>query len=97
MKTRYYNEYTNEIFDTEKEALESEKKYLEAKEAKKKKDSERAARAKEVDEAMKVAIEAKKKYQDLVRAFCKDYKSYHFSTNDMKNYDFFDFLNFFDW
>lgn len=97
MKTRYINEYTNESYDTESEAKASEKKYLEVQEAKKKKDSERAARAKEVDEAMKAMLEARKHYIEVLKAFCKDYKSYHFSTNDMKNYDFFDIMNFFDW
>ena len=95
MKTKYWNEYTNEVFDTEEEAVASEKKYLAAQEAKKKaeeeriaakkkKDSERAARAKEVQEAFAVAVKARKDYQTKLSNFCKDYGAFHFSTDDIK-------------
>ena len=95
MKTRYWNEYTNEVFDTEEEALASEKEYLKVQEerkkaeqeriaAKKKKDSERAARAKEVQEALAVAVKARKEYQNKLSAFCKDYGAFHFSTKDIE-------------
>ena len=97
MKTKYWNEYTNEVFDTEQEALKSEQKYLDAQEAKKKKDSERAARAKEVEDAMKAVIEAKKHYNKVLKAFCKDYNYYHFSTNDLKDYSLLDLLDTFPW
>lgn len=97
MKTKYWNEYTNEVFDTEEEAMASEKKYLDAQEAKKKKDSERAARAKEVEDAMKAVIEAKKHYNEVLKAFCKDYGSFHYSTNDLKNYNLFDLFDAFNW
>lgn len=97
MKTKYWNEYTNEVFDTEEEAMASEKKYLDAQEAKKRKDSERAARAKEVEDAMKAVIEAKKHYNEVLKAFCKDYGSFHYSTNDLKNYNLFDLFDAFNW
>lgn len=57
MKTtqKYINEYTGEIFDTEKECAESEKLYLESvenqkkkEEAKKKLEAERQARFEEI-------------------------------------------------
>lgn len=97
MKTKYINEYTNESFETEKEAKASEKKYLDAQEIKKKKDSERAARAKEVDEAMKAMLKARKQYMEVLKAFCKDYNSYHFSTNDLKGANLIDLLDIFEW
>ena len=98
MKVKYWNEYTGETFNTEEEAIASEKKYLEAQEAKKraeeekaaakkKKESERAARAKEVQEALNTAVEARKDYQKKLAAFCKDYGAFHFSTNDVAGLD----------
>ncbi len=97
MKTKYWNEYTNEVFDTEEEAMASEKKYLDAQEAKKRKDSERAARAKEVKDAMEAVIEARKHYNEVLKAFCKDYGSFHYSTNDLKNYSLLDLFDAFNW
>ena len=91
MKTKYWNEYTNEVFDTEEEAMASEKKYLEAQEAKKRKDSERAERAKEVEAAMQKVIDAKKEYRKLLNKFCKDYGAYHYSLKDSD--DFFELVN----
>ena len=72
MKTKYWNEYTNEVFDTEEEAMASEKKYLDAQ-------------------------EAKKHYNEVLKAFCKDYGSFHYSTNDLKNYNLFDLFDAFNW
>lgn len=91
MKTNYINEYTHEVFDTEKEAMASEKKYLEAQEVKKRKDSERAERAKELEAAMQKVIEAKKAYRKLLNEFCKDYGAYHYSLKDSD--DFFELVN----
>ena len=86
MRKLYCNQYTDEIFDTEEKALASEQKYLEAQEAKKKaeaerkaalekKNSERAARAKEVEDKRKA-------YQKALSDFCKDYGAYHISIKD---------------
>lgn len=98
MKVRYWNEYTNEVFDTKEEAEKSEKKYLAEQEAKKKaeeerlaakkkKESERADRAKEVTEALHKAINARREYQEKLAAFCKDYGAFHFSTKDLDDID----------
>lgn len=95
MITKYFNQYTNEPFNTPEEADASEKAYLKELEtkrkaeeeriaAKKKKDSERAARAKEVQEALAVAVKARKDYQAKLSNFCKDYGAFHFSTEDIK-------------
>lgn len=86
MKKLYCNEYTDEPFETEEEALASEKKFLDAKAAKEKaeaerkaaaerKNSERAARAKEVEDKRKA-------YQKALSDFCKDYGAYHISIKD---------------
>lgn len=91
MKTHYVNEYTHEVFDTEKEAMASEKKYLEAQEAKKRKDSERAERAKEVEAAMQKVIDAKKEYYKLLNDFNKTYGPYHFTIKNTD--DIFELLN----
>lgn len=96
MITKYFNQYTNEGFNTAEEADASEAKYLEAQEAKKraeaermaakkKKDSERAARAKEVQEALSVAVKARKEYQKKLTEFCNDYGAFHFSTKDIED------------
>lgn len=95
MITKYFNQYTNEPFDTPEEADTSEKVYLKELEekkkaeeervaAKKKKDSERAARAKEVQEALATAVKARKEYQNKLSTFCKDYGAFHFSTKDIE-------------
>ena len=73
---KYYSEKLKKLFDDteslEKAEKEQEEKY--ALELKKK--EERATRAKEVDDAYK-------NYLKLLRAFVKDYGSYHFSyTNE---------------
>lgn len=97
MITKYFNQYTNEPFNTPEEADASEKKYLKVEEEKKKKASERAERAKEVEEALKVAIDARKHYNEVLKAFCKDYGSFHYSTNDLKNYNIFDIFDVLNW
>lgn len=94
MKKIYCNEYTDELFDTEEKAAESERKYLEAKAVKEKaeaerkaalekKNSERAARAKEVEDKRKAYIDARNEYQKALSNFCKDYGAYHMSVKDV--------------
>lgn len=103
MKTIYCNEYTDELFDTEEKARESERKYLAAQEAKKKaeteklaaqkkKESERAARAKEVEEALKAFTDARKNYVEKLNAFCKDYGSFHTTVKGTNPMDWFDLI-----
>lgn len=103
MKTIYCNQYTDELFDTEEKARESERKYLEAKAAKEKaeaerkaalekKNSERAARAKEVEEALKAFTDARKNYVEKLNAFCKDYGSFHTTVKGTNPMDWFDLI-----
>ena len=99
---RYYSEITKSFYDTEKACLEAEFKVKEeqnlakikreraereAKEKQEKLAAERKARAAEVEEARKAMIAAQKKYQEVLEAFVRDYKSYHLSLNgeDAKN------------
>lgn len=82
---KYYSEKLKKIFD-DAESLEKAEKAQEEKYALELKNKEeRATRAKEVDDAYK-------NYLKLLRAFVKDYGSYHFSyTNDDDG-----FINFID-
>ena len=101
MKKLYCNQYTDEIFDTEEKALASEREYLEVQEAKKKaeaerkaalekKNSERAAKAKEVEEALKAYNEARKNYQQKLGEFCRTYGAFHTSIKDVNPLDLVD-------
>ena len=102
MKTQFVNEYTGELFEDDKACAASEKKYVETQERKraeaeriaaekKRKDSERAERAKEVEVAMQKVIDAKKEYRKVLQSFCKDYGSFHYSLKDTE--DFFELVN----
>ena len=62
---KYYSELVKKNFDSEQECLDAEKKYKE----------ERAARAKEVNEAYK-------KYLELRAKFLEDYKSFHMTLTE---------------
>ena len=83
---KYYSELCRKFYDTEREALEAEKKVKDAEAAKKqaetKKKAERASRAKEVEEAIKAADKATEKAQNLLNAFLKDYGSFHTTIHE---------------
>lgn len=78
---KYFSEMLNKVFNSEKECLEAEEQHSKAvaeAEAKKKAlADERTNRAKKVEELYKQAIEAKKAYDLELRAFLKDYGSFH--------------------
>lgn len=75
---KYYSEITKKLYDTKDECTEAE---IEATKAK----ADRATRAKEVEEALKVAKEANKKAQTLLDAFVKDYGSFKTTIKDPDN------------
>ena len=75
---KYYSEITKKLYDTKDECTEAE---IEATKAK----ADRATRAKEVEEALKVAKEANKKAQTLLDAFVKDYSSFKTTIKDPDN------------
>lgn len=93
---KYFSEKLKKLFDSEQacaEAEEAQEKALADAEAKRKAlAEERANRAKEVEEKYKAAIDAKKEYDKALRAFLKDYGSFHatFTSTDP-------FFSLFDW
>lgn len=92
IKMRYFSDMTKSLYDTEAALVEAEKELAaqkvreeeearKAKEAEEAKKNERKARADEIEAARKEMVEAQKKYQELVTAFVRDYKTYHYSTS----------------
>lgn len=93
MKTIYYSELLNKQFATEEECLNAEKAYnekvLAKQEAENKLKEEKAARAKEVENAYtefknaeKVYAEKRNKYIELRNGFVKDYDKFHMTIRD---------------
>lgn len=101
---KYYSETLNELFDTEKDLIEAEtrKRDEETKKlaAEKAQKEARAKRAKEVEEALKIANDAQVNAINLLKEFTKDYGYFHtsYSINDAEkkgnkiNPSFFDIL-----
>lgn len=91
---KYYSEELQQTFDTEDECLEAEKKYFEGikmlEESDRRIKEEKAARAKEVQEAYEAWIEAEKTYKSLRNDFIRDYGYFHatYSTSeDLNDFD----------
>lgn len=82
----YTSELLKKSYKTEEECLAAEKEYLDEKAAKeaaqKQKQAERSTRAKEVEKALSDAVAAEQHYQETLKAFLKDYGSFHFTTSD---------------
>lgn len=80
---KYYSEELKTFFNTEKECEKAEQAHFAEVEKKKaieaKKNEVRKVRAKEIDEAYTALKSARKKYNDLLAEFCKDYGAYHTS------------------
>lgn len=93
---KYFSETLNKVFDTEQECTEAENLYNQAQqEAEARQQAlteQRATRAKEVEDAYKTAVEAKKAYDKLLREFLNDYHSFHAT---FKNVD--PFFSLLDW
>ena len=83
---QYFSEKTKKLYPTEKELHVAEKEFDDKAAKIELKRKERAARAQEVDAAIKKA-------EELLRAFNKDYGPYHTSL-DIKAKE--DFINLFD-
>ena len=87
---KFYSEVLKKVFDTEEACVKAEKEAVDAKkaaeEARMKKDEERKARAKEVELAFNDLKAAQQKYNDLLAAFLKDYKVYHYSGSSLKDF-----------
>ena len=78
---KYFSDVTNKVYETVEALQEAEKSVLEERQAKElaaqKKKEEREVRAKEVDAAIKAAVDAQKIATDKLNAFCKDYGTFH--------------------
>ena len=89
---KFYSEKTNKYYDSQDECLKAEEKYeTDLAEARAKKEalaSERKARASEVEAALKAVKDAEDKYFELLDAFIKDYKSYHYTTTNIGDFPF---------
>ena len=94
---KIYSDKTNKFYDTveeanraefelkEKENLEKIKKEREAALAKQEKEKKIAARkeaAEKVETARKAYLEAQKAYRQELEGFCKNYGTYHYSTDN---------------
>ena len=98
---KYLSEVTKKVYDTVDELNAEEEKVLAARKerelAEAEKKAKREERAKEVEEALKLALEAQKEANEKLEAFCKDYGTFHTSLKNadmvLGNYD--PFRNFF--
>ena len=83
---KFYSELLNKLFDSQEDCAKAEEAHkaqvAKAEAEKKAKSEKRAARAKEVEEFYKAAVEAKKAYNEKLNAFIKDYGSFHFTTSE---------------
>lgn len=79
---KYWSEVLRKPYDTEEELVVAEREYDERMEAVKRKEEEREARKKAVDDAFEAAYK-------LQREFLHDYGRYSYSSNN----GVFDFLN----
>lgn len=94
---KYYSDKTKKLYESVERLNEAEGAYDELHAAELKKAEERKIRAEEVKEARLAAIEAHKKYNELLNKFVKDYGSYHetykdsdlITINDIFDYFFF--------
>lgn len=81
MRETYYSDKLNKHFDSKKECLEAEeaydKKQLLVDQAK----EEKRKAAKEVEEAYKIAAEAKDAADKKLSDFCEKYGAYHYTTD----------------
>lgn len=93
---KYYSELLKKFYDTESECVDAEENYensLIEKERKQKEYEEiRAKRAKEVENAYSLLVEARNNYDKKLSEFCKDYGSYYMSLNGLEANQFINHL-----
>ena len=99
MKQMYYSEILNKYFETEEKCLKAETEFNEKHALEIKKKEERAARAKEVEDAFKEVIKAREHYVELKNNFINDYGSFHMTYTDKepKSTILLDLLDNFPW
>jgi membrane protein involved in colicin uptake len=82
---KYWNEYTQKLYENANDCLVAERKFVEKqnqeKIEKERKAAERKAAAEKVDAARKAMEDAQSNYKKELEAFCKAYGTYHYSTN----------------
>ena len=83
---KYLSEVTKKVYDTVDELNAEEEKVLTARKerelAEAEKKAKREERAKEVETAIKEALDAQKIANDKLQAFCADYGAFHTSIKD---------------
>lgn len=90
-----YSEKTNKKYDSVEACVEAEKAYEEQQKAEKERlASERAVRAKEVEDAYQKAVNARKEYDAVLENFVEDYGSFHMSihSGDMNPFNLLDWF-----
>ena len=97
---KFYSEMLKKFYDTQSDCETAEKQAIEAKEKAETKAKalveQRASRAKEVENAYKNLLNARKAYNKVLNDFCKDYGSYHFSITGKETDPFNLFARFFE-
>lgn len=76
---KYYSEKTDKLYDSEEALVAAENKLLEEQKRKQALKDERAARAKEVEDAIEHA-------NQLMSKFVEDYGSFHTTVNPTNNW-----------
>lgn len=92
MAVKFYSDLLGKFYESAEEAKKAEEAEVKRVKAEKEKEKvakeERAKRAKEIDEAEKALTAARKRYDELVRAFVRDYRSYHKTISSTESADF---------
>lgn len=94
---KYYSELTKKVYDTEELLVTAENELKDKQALEEKKNAQRAVRAKEVEQAYKHCVEARKTYEKLLSDFCKDYKYFHTTINYNDALDLIDRFHCFTW
>ena len=96
---KFYSEMLKKFYDTQSDCETAEKQAIEAKEKAETKAKalveQRASRAKEVENACKNLLDARKAYNKVLNDFCKDY-GYHFPITGQETDPFSLFARFFE-
>ena len=94
---QYYSKVLKKLFDTEEDCLAAEDKYeqylVRAEQEKKEKEIAKESRKKEVEEAYKALVEARKTYDTKVKNYIKDYGYYYSEPKDNSSMSLLDWLN----
>lgn len=94
---QYYSDKTKKVYKTIDDLKAAEMKYDENQLAIAKRNDERKAKAKEIEDAYKSLEDARKAYNQKVNDFIKEYGSYHHSiTKSITDDDYADPFNLFN-